>query len=49
MFNCVDKFLRFVVIFELVTFIIYAFATQHFALDYSNVRDREELSKGVDS
>ena len=34
---------------ELVALINFTFATQHVALDYVDVRDREDLSKSVDS
>ena len=34
---------------DLVAFIIFAFVTQHIALDHVDVRYREDLSKGVDS
>ena len=42
-FNCIDRLLHFVVMFGLVAFINFAFATQHVALDYVDVRDREDL------
>ena len=48
-FNCVDILLHFVVMSELVTFINFAFTTRCVALDYVDVRCREDLSKGVDS
>ena len=48
MFNYVDRLLYFVVISGLVTFINFDFATQHVALDYVDVRDREDFSKDVD-
>ena len=35
--------------FELFTFIILCFCDTMFALDHNDVRDREDLSKGVDS
>ena len=42
-FNCIDVLLCFVVWFELFTFINFAVATQHVALDYVDMRDREGL------
>ena len=48
-FNCVDRFFCFVVVSELVTLVNFAFANQHVALDYVDVRYKEDLSNGVDS
>ena len=45
MFNCVDRLLCFVATSELVAFINFSFASQFVALDYVDVRDREELSE----
>ena len=49
MFNFIDMLSHFFVMSELVTCINFAFATQCVALDYVDVRDREDLSLGVDS
>ena len=42
-FNCIDLLLCFVVMYELVTFVNFDFATQCVALDYVDVQDREDL------
>ena len=47
-FNCIDRLLYFIVMSELVTFINFSFATQCVALDYVDMRDREDLSKDID-